>query len=364
MQPCILDALSARISESPAQLFLSLDYDALSDRRYRHAIFPAVSYREGFTTLSSPRQSNGSQKVMSIEAKPEPSHLVNTVEKLRNAVLNDFYIARKSGISTTEERESLEYRVTAIETELAEAEARSHSLAEFNSVLLSRLCNIRLALPTAFVAGRAALAYLAEPMEYLWLRGREMTRAYDNAGRMLEDVGVVVRPALGRKDLAPFWVVCDCGERLPLLWLEGSQLNAEAVCGMCRRGRRVTARTFRELAEDGYIAPRVVADNLLDGIGWAHSFGCGYRGGLEHYVFASVVGWLLELRLMPDFLSQRSSSASCGGLVGSDYRGLLEIMIGRGSKRAYATSDLIRSGKGSVAHSLVWGAPIRCQYLI
>jgi hypothetical protein len=352
-QPKILDTLTRLTNTNSAQLFVILDYDAQSDRRYRHAHFPSPSHIKGYASLSVPHRFSNGDGVMFTEYEPPVQSISDFGVRLRAIVHQDSALARRHGIRFSKYR--LDRNITTLESELQFARENADLLSDMNAIYLSRVVNLCFGLPIAFVKGREALPLLAAHMEYLWIRAHELSAIRHKAAQLMEELGLSVSPSMvGEVDLVPFWIRCDCGRRVPLYWTANRSLIAVGSCSKCELYYRVGTKEFRRLADGGVVIPRILIDDLLDGFAWNHQIGSSYQGGIQHYVFSTIVATMFGLRALPEFLSCRSST-DLTDVISDLYSHFLGELIALGSNRAIASAELLRTGRASIAHTSIWG---------
>ncbi len=98
-----------------------------------------------------------------------------------------------------------------------------------------------------------------------------------------------------------------------------------------------------ELAANGEIVPRIIADDLLDAVAWGNIAGCDYRGGVSHYARSALAARDLNLASLPVFLSSRTPDARIDHLSGQDYAAALD-----------RSPALIAAGRTSMIMPLLW----------
>ena len=98
LQPTLLNDLGAHISNAPAEIFLLLDYDVASDRRFRHSLFPSLSLRAGYYSTSLGPLKDSSSLLMYAEPKPKQESIKLAYSKIRQLTSQDAGSDSQAGI--------------------------------------------------------------------------------------------------------------------------------------------------------------------------------------------------------------------------------------------------------------------------
>jgi hypothetical protein len=349
------------LPNAPSQVFFLLDYDVNTDRRYRHALLPSLSSRDGQHTLSAPPTSQQRPRLSYTEAAPDQAFLNRLIELLHEYSTQDLALIRKTQFQSSFNRRELAGKSSIVAGHLRFAFGKAATLAEANSMFLSRIVNLELGLPTIFLPGAQALLGITDHVLYLWERVNEYYEACDAAIQINDEGDERAEKYSGRpsdRSLAPFWAPCAAdGSRVALHWDDDRYGAAVGICPACSRRMRITSRTVSAGSQDGrhpVVIPRVIWDDLLDGFAWNYVAGCSYRGGREHYRLATRVAALMRLPLLPEFFSHAAESK-----VPTTYRHIAEQCTkiqrcGYPSPPDETAMGHISSGRGSIVHSMLW----------
>lgn len=357
LQPAVLDAL-CKDSLAECQILLIVDYDSSANRRYRNAFFPSASCRSGYISITAPASRLCPNSLMYFEAPPSLAYLARTIDRIRQVALFDLNRGRSVDIDDpkSQVRRDLEKSLDELGQDLTIARASSVSLCDFNAAYLSRVVNKHWGLATVFMSGMRCLPLMSEHIEYLWTKAEFLASCQLTAAQILESAGLIIRRSLVRcASEVPFWLICECSSRVNLHWVDRQGESATGCCGVCDQVHIVRRACVKELVVAAKLVPRVTVDDLLDGFAWDHHIGCGYRGALEHHVFSSLVGELMGIRRVPDFLSRRGRDFSVGSLMRKSYYARLSSEVRDKVAPANLAAELLAAGRGSVAHSAVWG---------
>lgn len=324
-QAAVCHALNRLLDGAYAEVFFVVDYDLNDDRRYRHATLPSLCSRNGTWNVSAPEY-RGSAAFMTDEAGPSREFAARLGADVRTWALQQISIlpaaAGRAGLRRRVE-ESLESFVVVLE----KAALGATGLADFNMLVLSWIVNRVLGLPTLFLSGSAALPLIADQIEAIW-HSRVMIS--------------------GTSTTVPLWKRCSCGARVALTAMPRR-------CGRCAAVATVSDDDVPGLAVSGRLVPRVVADDLLDGVAWGNVAGCDYRGGLPHYAMSARIARGLGLRPLPMFLSSRAPGAPAEHLIGGEFGAALAEMA------EHPAARLISCGRTSVVLPLLWSEALSAE---
>jgi hypothetical protein len=357
LQSAVLEALGTDLP-AESKILMVVDYDTSANRRYRNAVFPSISCHLGYISITAPSSSMRPGSLMHFESPPSLTYLAKMIDRMRQIALSDLNRVRSGDIDEAkgEVRNGLEQSLDVLRRDLVFAQASSNSLCDFNAAYLSRVVNKHWGLATVFLSGRRCLPLMAEHIEYLWAKAKSLASCQLRAAQVLEGAGLNVRRALVLcASEVPFWLACGCSNRVDLHWLDRPGESATGCCGVCNQVHIVRRAEVKELVVAAKLIPRVTVDDLLDGLAWGHRIGCGYRGSLEHHVFSSLVGELMGIRRVPDFLSRRGREFGVGSLVRKSYYSRLSSEVREGAPQAICAAKLMTAGRGSIAHSAAWG---------
>lgn len=354
MQPVLANKLAQAIGAETGQIFTLLDYDSATDRRYRHALLPSPVLRYGYYSATPSPPPAARSLLMLGEPKPNQDSLKKMIVMIKQVSLHDAAFMGKYGLKSAVTSDNLRRGLERLEECLMEAWTLSSSLSELNAILMSKILNVWLGLPTIFVEGHRALRLMAEHFQYLWDHSRMIASASRGVAAILEEAGLSVRRGLVPDPLwVPFWGVCSRRHRFLLTWTSSRSLTAEGRCSECDSFMRIKRSYVRRATTSGRLIPKVVTDDLLDHIAWSNSAVCGYRGGREHYVFSAMVADRLGLKQLPTFLSGRVAAQGLQRIVCLPYRSLISE-LSRTNAAPQIAEQLLSAGRGSVAHWMLW----------
>lgn len=284
------------------QVFFLLDYDIASDNRFRVAHFPSRMAKNGYWTIAIQGTKPFSNKAMFSIPPPNLQWLDDVFSQVHAHVLQELVVSSDSHIRRRKLEDNIDFCRGLAELSLQ----HSKSLTEFNSFFISLLVNRHWNLPTIFMPGHEALKRCDDHFIFLWDLSTDIYKAKIKAAELMDAYGFSVRESLiGSQNQLNFWMICECGERLPVNGEDEQHENITALCMECGRTykyRKNQKMAFRELVHDGRVMPRIVADNLFDTVAWGFSAGVSYVGSAEHYLFTAMVASQLGIRPLPEFL--------------------------------------------------------------
>jgi len=358
-QAAVCESIAKLQPSNPVQVFLIVDYDLNNDRRYRHAMIPSLSSHTGYASLCAPPLRKDEAVLIFGEKKPSEKDLPQLIQPLHDHTAHDLAIIRQVCGVTESNRYRLAERQAIIREHLLFSLRNGTTLADVNSIFLSRVANLLLGLPTIFVPGSLALRALTEHLEYLWSISGLYNHACRKVAAELEGIGVIISSSLVlAENVAPFWVVCaHDSSRIAMGWADWQRTKATGTCSRCHTYVEVTSRNIGDFLhgqERAKLIPRVVWDDLLDGFAWGHMGGCSYRGGLEHYMFTTAVAQRLGLTPLPEFLSEYKPRGPLNEYEHAAQQLEKQRTSSREQQAARKAWKLARSGRASVAYSLLW----------
>jgi hypothetical protein len=346
-QAAVCHDLNLRMGGSHAEVFFLVDYDANDDRRYRHAALPSLLARSGVWHLSAP-STDLAGLIMFRESPPTTDFITACIAAIRGWAGQQ--VAFLPNVRT---RRSLRHRlaeaVASIESTFHFAADRARSLADFNAIVLSRMVNRVLGLPTLFLPGSRTFPIIAGSIESIWRARAAIESATAATSRHRN--GEAVRTATPGIGAGPLWKECECGMRLALT----GNVHADRLHFSCRRcgaAGAVDDNNVCDFSAKGVLIPRVIADDLLDGLVWGNAVGCDYRGGLPHYQKSARAARELGLPVLPMYLSTRRSDASIEHLAGPEFAPTLDAMAE--GRAPVAARDLVVRGRASMVFALMW----------
>jgi hypothetical protein len=352
-QAALIHRLTRQLGRGYSEVFFLIDYDLNTDRRYRHASLPSVSARTGLRTFSAPPLGGSPPSLMYLEPPPSEQFITEVCSRLHDWVYQDAYQLRRTvpGLAL---QSSVRKAKETIEELLVHSAKAAESLADFNAILLSQMVNRILGLPTLFLPGSRLLSVMADPIVSVWNSRAEISTAASKARRILNDLGLPTGSPV--QDMVPLWLICPCGNRIPIVG-SSRRKSYMAECKRCRRVNKIDDRSIFDHAKKSRIVPKVLADDLLDGLAWGNIAGCDYVGGIGHYVQSSLVADILGLRRLPVYLSARATTARAQSLAGPAFSAALSDSTStpRLSDRLF---DTLLSGRASFVFPLIWHSNI------
>ncbi|WP_190253450.1 hypothetical protein [Dactylosporangium sucinum] len=332
-------------------MFTLIDYDINTDRRYRHALLPSPTSRDGSIALSLPAMRHVHDVFMFTETE---TTAVDLVGRLDLRLDHDHAALRKAHPNLALSRDLLHQRLDRIAGHLAFAAGQARSRSEYTAIVLSRLMNLDLGYSTMFVPGHRAIRLMGAHFAAIWSEWPDIVKVADTVDASPEWSGHAFHGGTAAGQLlAPFWLRCLCGRRLRLVWRDRPAGAARAECAECRLEHTVDPTRVAELGTANRLIPRVLADDLLDFTAWGHWAGCDYSGGLEHYQFSSLLAQRLGLAPLPihlsdDLLYQPETDLMPSGFVAA------AAALEREYPHAARAGRLASSGRASIAHALLW----------
>jgi hypothetical protein len=346
------------LKQPPSEVFFLVDYDLDNDRRYRRACLPSPSTQAGVLTIAAPAEQRPSGRLMCDEPPPTPVQLQRLASRL------DGWVRCELRAVTAKPRRQALHRMAAgnlheLHQTLVSAAAVARNLADFNSIVLSRIINLHLGLPTLFLPGTAAWRAMSADLAQVWSRREEIRYAAERATR---DIWPSSLPVTGTSCCVPFWIRCRCAQRLPI---PGNPQRTPklVVCPGCRRPHCISDSNAPEQIRKGNLFPRVLPDDLLDGQIWGNLAGCDYRGGVEHVAHSMSTAYRLGMRPLPLYMSRRDIAASWQDLTGPHFAPLCQHLPGESTGMA-ASRELVVSGRVSIALPLIWSQNLVPESLI
>lgn len=290
--------LSSDHSILPCQIYIYIDYDLASDRRFRVSHFPDVDRNDGSLSLSSVASSDFRKLGRAVD-KPSQEKIKAWIKSLDELVKRDLAILRRGRIPEIIPDQLYE-RLKGIETEIWEAYDRSQSLSEFNAIFLSRIVNLHWKIPIAFFPSTLIVPRMKRHYEFLL---QQYPMIVDSVNEILSTLGqrnIAVPETLRQSlDIFPIWYICpSCLTRILLTLSSRTSLDVKGVCRTCKAPYRFTLGSYANPdLEPIYerMAPKVLFDDLLDIVGLVISGGTGYIGNAQHVVISNLIaarsGW-------------------------------------------------------------------------
>lgn len=287
----VAEDLLNRYGRDVSLVYLIIDHDVATDRRFKVAHLPDIYRRTG--TLSLSIESSGILNDTPMWFLPLPSRrqLEMWLSLLDNYVNSTLSHIKKSGFfeppSFRNYAQKMSNNHKLVRTLVLESYDRAQTLVEFNSIFTSRLVNDLWNLPIAFV-GAHSLHQNMEPA-FLWiLENRSNIRGYAKEGlAILSEVTNPKKFQLGAGETF-LWYVCDRCQRRWSLISEGNQLSIdESVYLHSCADTLNLEKTVRTGLQS--FAPKVLVDNMLDTLALGKSGGVGYIGQVDHLILSDYI---------------------------------------------------------------------------
>lgn len=277
--------LSERLQHA-TPVFGFIDYDVISNERFRRALLPDITAAGGTVRIQLPPKLMKHRTQIASRAPPPDHEWAVWVGREISRVITGY---RNAGIQVVDgdiEAELCRDLLTATEN--------ATNVADCCAILLSRLINRRLGLDIPFV-----------PMSVLWgaVATDHAHLAYDpavetalkSARLLLASCGVEVtsRDSPG----LPWWGICRCGSRAALN-VDGSFRDP---CSHCRRSERAAPGGAKAESIQSS-APTILLHNLLNMSGFGFGAGVSHLGSADHILLHSLAMSLAGLHPLPQWL--------------------------------------------------------------
>ncbi|MEA3018328.1 MAG: hypothetical protein QOI38_3050 [Sphingomonadales bacterium] len=282
-------AAAALLSErlhGATPVFGFIDYDVVSNERFRRALLPDVTGAKGTVRIQLPAAAMKHRTQIASRSPPPDHEWAVRVGQEVSRIVGGY---RKAGVQVI--GEDIEAELCR---DLVMATERAANLADCCAILLSRFINGRLGLDIPFV-----------PMSVLWEAAATdhahlacdpaVGRALKSARLLLASYGVEVvsRDSPG----LPWWGICMCGSRAALN-VDGSFTNPCSHCG--RSEGVVSQRSKAESIQSS--APTILLHNLLNMSGFGFGAGVSHLGSADHILLHSLAMSLAGLNPLPQWL--------------------------------------------------------------
>lgn len=306
-----------------------IDYGDCWDKRFRHAYLPSHFSSRGYVVIPGPAH-NDCERLINKQQISGLGWLEDAIQKLDSVSIRHMRQAGDSWEAKTG-RQRLRSIVQVLRNSYREGSSESDcTLQTWWALGIER--------PDLIKSGAAALPLLADHMTYLWTRTPEIVRQYTAALKMLHAAGASITDPRRHLGEVPFWFICDCGARRSMSFSGTSPASLVSNCRRCDRGSGpniISENEFRRFATEGRIVPRILIDDLLDGMGWTYSIGCSYAGGISHYIVSAITAGLCRLPVLPEFFS-RVESYTPVSTIGRSF-------LGQGNDRPSREAELLTS---------------------
>lgn len=134
-QAAVCNSLSDMLPEHPVQIFLMVDYDVNTDRRYRHAMLPSISSHLGYHSLSAPLPDRRGETLIFGERKLPRDYLEQVLGLLHTYISNDLDLIRQiCGYSELSRHEAAK-REASIRDHLLTSFRLGRTFAEANEIV-------------------------------------------------------------------------------------------------------------------------------------------------------------------------------------------------------------------------------------
>jgi hypothetical protein len=272
-------ALEALAITGIAPLYYYIDYDTVSDDKFRRCTLPDPTSPTGRRRVQLPRSFKEQRTAVAVAVpKPSEAWLGSVISQIRD--LASMY----SKYGLTDER--AEERASWLIHDLEYSWYNCRNTAEMTAILLSRFVNLRLQLSIPFVPGSAvwkevAPINLQREVELVALTAS----ALQSAHKALTESGLNLRNLHIDPMLLPWWYICNCGSRVPLY------LTEKRISGKCPHCSTIIHQTIFSPEWWNSLdrtAPRILLHNLLNRSGFGYQAGVNHIGSAEHVIFHSL----------------------------------------------------------------------------
>ncbi len=359
-----LATIAATSNQGPVYVFN--DYDSVTDKRFSRARWPSPLKSIGYYTLGLPVRGNSHAMPAFTVSKPSSEWVAQTGRRIATLSVAEPLPVRM-------DRTETERRVSDLIADLEEAHALATTMTDMTAMLLSRIVNVRLSLPVAFVPGSLAwrIYGLESSFALLEIWPHLMENLYEMHAKLAAG-GVTGLPRRLNPEVAPYWWLCDCNWRTALyVGADGSSKEWRTDCRHCRQSEAVTVSVGRLDELRGRLLPRVGMQNLTISASYGFRGGVTYTSGAGHSIAWGLAGESAGVAMLPQlFLDPRFDLPATWRTGEMDLRHLrgaepAEAMIADG----YGTSlySLSRLGHERFRHACAtWvatnvDAPIRCS---
>jgi hypothetical protein len=327
-------------------VFLAIDHDAVTNRRWHVANYPSVQRKAGSIPLRLDTRSPESG-LMSFSPRPDFSRAMLIRDALAAAIDYEIVVARKLRLPASKLREERLERLNELWYDVLEAYERSSSSGAFTATLLSRIVNLRMGLDTVFLPSTRILM-LAQHHIAALIDAREML--IDHHARVSAYLagfqGNADRPVAPERELS-VWLVCrECHTRSSVNPENLSRGQIIGTCSQCGRLMVESTRRMRDGRAVDLVVPRVLLDDVLDSVAVGAIGGCGYLGNAQHALMSNGLMVALGLPFSESLWSPRGSEP---GLT----EACLQWPSGSGSEEHSKTLLMLLNGTASVAHNMI-----------
>jgi hypothetical protein len=263
-----------------------IDYDVVSNERFRRALLPDVTAAKGTVRIRLPAAVM-KHRTQIASRSPPPDHewAIRVGQEISRIVVG----YRNAGIQVIGED---------IEGELCHdlimATERATNVADCCAILLSRFINGRLGLNMPFVPMSVLWEAAATDHAYLAC-DPAVGKALKSARLLLASNGVEATsrdpPGL------PWWGICRCGSRVALD-VDGSFRDPCSHCGRSEREAPGGAKAQSIPSS----APTILLHNLMNMSGFGFGSGVSHLGSADHILLHSLAMSLAGLNPLPQWL--------------------------------------------------------------
>lgn len=348
----ITDKLKEDFDFTVVPIYLIVDQDDATDRRFRVAHFPDFRRKNGTLYLSGIQGSlRKSQQMWQVEKPPEET-LESWITQLRHSVHQMASVTRsylgKEKFALLQG--TIHENLAKLEILVRTAYSDSSSLAELGAMFLSKLVNGVWGNGTLFVQAHSLQGYLFPAISWILERQKHISEAISIASLGIEEAGFKTGFLRAHDNDTQIWFNCEvCSSRATLRvkdngFFVADNQNTENCHQFHFKSREELLSVKHKLA------PKVVADNLLDIIALTKAGGIGYIGQIEHVLISNYVATRVGLQPPPQILF--SPKYINPGLVELYYyiqaRGGVEI-----SRGAYQAVNDSVNGNSSIIYYLI-----------
>lgn len=302
----LLNESSKRIEKKQkyplCQVYLAIDYDNVSDTRFRTRDIWDPFLPEKTLSLHGAVKKKDHGKVMYALSKPDEDQVNKWNEQLRQREQRFRKLPESVRVPSAMEI------VTA--PSLQKAYEQADSLVDFNMIVLSDFINNQKGFSTIFLPAHILQPALQRAYEKLLTEWPKLQTSAKQAVETLQSEGVAIKENFSRNtESFPIWYTCGaCDHRVPLRDKQkDNRLQVEGNCPGCKHAYSFSLGTTKEpnlTAIADRMSPRVLFDNVLeDALGFVG--GVDYGGSAEHILVTNMaLKQIGDPHQPPHFLSE------------------------------------------------------------
>jgi|ERR1700722_1450039 len=285
----------AEIADARA-LFVFIDYDTCSDARFLRTSIPFLGAIDGGIGIGLTRSCVPHRSDLLAVAPPPPVKWLDHIELMAKSSLSFCRPPLVNGSLA----EVVQGRMQTLLDDMRYACEASSSLADACAIYLSRVVNLRLGLNVHFCPASALWDLMPDAtVDTLVEEWPSIHSAISrSATKLASSTEGFVPSSVVSEDasILPLWWRCPCGTRAPLRNADNkSRFSHRFGFGQCIRCGRSIRVPLRGISGNVKTAPRVVAHNALNRIGFGYTSGVNHIGSADHVLCHSLalseLGW-------------------------------------------------------------------------